>query len=445
MEFVLSFFGLPHNFGQKVDNTFVRAFLHVKDHFIPHHRNNYHPHMLGHRSLAMFSFLLVAVKIFTLGALTFGPVESAFSSAITESNIISLTNASRASFGLTALTQNSKLTEAAQAKANDMLAKGYFSHNTPDGKTPWDFVVSANYNYLTAGENLAVNFSEAEEVEDAWMNSPGHKANILNKSFEEIGVGISQGLYQGKNAVFVVQMFGTEAAQKVVLNDAPTPVAPPSTVEKVVEAKPVETKIDAKAESPVKASPIVTMEKSAETAVSQIEEKTKVEPLPEKLAIAETNFDKRGELLNLTAEILGNPVKVLARFGNSAVLMQARSDGSWAGEIKLSQLTEQGAGLVLEAYDIRGNKINSQVAGFAGSTQSNFNVVPSEKSEEKKVSLFGTTFSPKNFEQKFYLISIALLLSCLILAIGIKRHVQHLSLIANTSFVIVLTLGFWLK
>src|SRR6185437_3470690 len=100
----------------------------------------YHPHILGHRALALFSGLLVAVKIFTLAVLSFGPIAPAFSSAITPTNIISLTNESRAQFSLGSLTENSVLDKAAQAKAADMLAKGYFAHVTPDGHTPWDFI-----------------------------------------------------------------------------------------------------------------------------------------------------------------------------------------------------------------------------------------------------------------------------------------------------------------
>ena len=164
---------------------------HLYDHVVPSHRNNYHPHILGHRSLALISILLVTVKIFSLSVLAFGAVDTASSAAITTENIISLTNESRLAYGLAALSENQQLKAAAQAKAEDMLAKGYFAHNTPDGKTPWDFIVSAGYTYLQAGENLAVNFLDAEDVEAAWMNSPGHKANILNKHFQEIGIGIA--------------------------------------------------------------------------------------------------------------------------------------------------------------------------------------------------------------------------------------------------------------
>src|ERR1051326_548182 len=169
MEYVLAFAAVPDIFLRKIGQSAWGFLQHLHDHFIPHARNNYHPHILGHRALALFSALLVTLKIFTLTLVTLGPVLPAYSSAITNENIIALTNQSREQYGLKDLTFNSILSKAAQTKADDMLARGYFSHNTPDGRTPWSFMVAAGYNYLEAGENLAVNFTEAENVETAWM------------------------------------------------------------------------------------------------------------------------------------------------------------------------------------------------------------------------------------------------------------------------------------
>jgi len=224
MEYVLKVITFPQIGLRRIVSPLGVLSRHIHDHFIPHARNNYHPHILARRNLGLMSGLLVAVRIFTFALLSFGPVLPAFSSAITEQNIISLTNESRQQFSVAVLTENQILDKAAQAKADDMLAKGYFAHNSPDGRTPWDFITSAGYSYLMAGENLAVNFTEAESVETAWMNSPGHKANILNKNFQDIGIGISQGTYQGHTAIFVVQEFGLPAAQPVALTDTPTKV-----------------------------------------------------------------------------------------------------------------------------------------------------------------------------------------------------------------------------
>ncbi len=443
MELVMSFLGLSNSFGQNVTGALKGAYWHLRNHFLPHHSNNYHPHILGHRSLSLLSALLISVKIFSVGVISFGPVESAFSSAINPSNIITLTNASRSSFGLKELKDNSLLAEAAQSKANDMLAKGYFSHTSPDGKSPWDFISAAGYNYLSAGENLAVNFVEAEDVENAWMNSPGHKANILNQTFSEIGIGIAQGTYQDKNAIFVVQMFGSPVLQKAALDNKPTIVAPAEQPTLVKEQSPKvlpannpspEVLKQAKAESPSQ-----VLGKNQETA--EIKTQIVLEPL----AIVESSFMQESGSLKLTAQFLGNPVKVLAKFGKAAVMLLPKSNGSWFGEVKLSQLTSKNNSLVLEAQDINGIKVNTQVGNFAGSTQENFNVTPVPSSENPAVNFFGKVIHPKNMEQQFYLIFAVVLLSCLILAIGIKRHVQHLPLIANTSFVIILAVGLWMR
>jgi hypothetical protein len=89
-----------------------------------------------------------------------------------------------------------------------MATKGYFSHTSPEGLSPWHWFDTVGYKFMYAGENLAINFSESTDVEQAWMNSPGHRANILNERFTEIGIATAQGTYQGQPTIFVAQMFG---------------------------------------------------------------------------------------------------------------------------------------------------------------------------------------------------------------------------------------------
>jgi uncharacterized protein YkwD len=129
-------------------------------------------------------------------------------SAVLATVLVDLTNADRATANLDGLTVNPLLENAARMKADDMAQKGYFAHNTPDGKTPWYWFIKAGYLYKYAGENLAVNFTESSEVEKAWMASPTHRLNILGKNYTEIGIATSTGMYQGKEVIFVVQMFG---------------------------------------------------------------------------------------------------------------------------------------------------------------------------------------------------------------------------------------------
>jgi hypothetical protein len=92
-------------------------------------------------------------------------------------------------------------------KANDMATNGYFSHTSPTGKTPWYWLEQVGYNYQFAGENLAINFTDSQDVTNAWMASPEHRANIEKGQYTEVGTGVATGMYQGKQAIFVAQDF----------------------------------------------------------------------------------------------------------------------------------------------------------------------------------------------------------------------------------------------
>ncbi|MFF7366804.1 CAP domain-containing protein [Streptomyces tricolor] len=106
--------------------------------------------------------------------------------------IVRLVNAERAKAGCQALTLNSALTKAAQAHSEDMAAHRNMSHTGSDGSNPGDRITRAGYAWSTYGENVAYGYSTAEQVMAGWMSSPGHRANILNCSFKEIGVGLAQ-------------------------------------------------------------------------------------------------------------------------------------------------------------------------------------------------------------------------------------------------------------
>lgn len=163
---------------------------------------------MRHRSLLFYSLALVVVKAVTtfllIGAY---PTEAEFST-ITTNRIIELTNRVRAEEGLNTLKINDILNQAAALKANDMIRNGYFAHTSPQKVTPWHWFQSAGYEYTFAGENLAMNFSEAEEAMDAWMKSPTHRDNIVSKNYEDIGVAVAVGEINGQKTTIVVQLFG---------------------------------------------------------------------------------------------------------------------------------------------------------------------------------------------------------------------------------------------
>jgi hypothetical protein len=121
-----------------------------------------------------------------------------------------ITNKERALNGdLPALSENAKLDAAAKAKVEDMFQKQYFEHISPSGKGPSDLAKEVNYEYALIGENLALgDFKNNQALLDAWMKSPGHRANILNKKFTEMGAAAEQGIYNGEKTWLAVQEFG---------------------------------------------------------------------------------------------------------------------------------------------------------------------------------------------------------------------------------------------
>ncbi len=185
----------------------MRKFL--KNSFIPHKGNKYRPDFLEQLSVGvMLVLILLSFSLANLQALLWVSSDWLVST-ILPAVIVDLTNDERGSEKMANLNRNDVLDTAARLKAEDMARHEYFAHYSPDGVSPWYWFDQAGYNYLHAGENLAVHFTESGEVVDAWMNSPSHRANILNGNYTEIGVGTAKGDYKGQSTVFVVQLFGT--------------------------------------------------------------------------------------------------------------------------------------------------------------------------------------------------------------------------------------------
>lgn len=120
-----------------------------------------------------------------------------------------LANLSRGQEKAPMLIWNEDLAKAAKLKAEDMLVKGYFAHQSPTGITPWFWLKKVGYDFAYAGENLAVDFTESADVQRAWLNSPKHRENIVNPNFREVGIATIDGVFEGKPTTFVVEFFGT--------------------------------------------------------------------------------------------------------------------------------------------------------------------------------------------------------------------------------------------
>lgn len=185
-----------------------------------HHKKFSHyflPHPETHRKAHLLSwhFLLIYILLFVLLRTTFDlvnifqPGVLGVNSTVTSAQVIEAVNKERTQRGLSALKENQSLATAAQAKANNMFEENYWAHFAPSGKDPWKFIQSAGYKFTYAGENLARNFYNTDDVVKAWMNSPTHRANILNPAYRDIGIAVSEGVLQGQKTTLIVQMFGT--------------------------------------------------------------------------------------------------------------------------------------------------------------------------------------------------------------------------------------------
>lgn len=136
-------------------------------------------------------------------------IREASGTVLTRPGVVKYTNLERQKAGLADLQVNAKLNASAELKAKDMLAKQYFEHVSPSGRDIADLAGEAGYAYLLIGENLALgNFENDADLVAAWMASPGHRENILNSRYKEIGVAVLKGTFEGETTWLAVQHFG---------------------------------------------------------------------------------------------------------------------------------------------------------------------------------------------------------------------------------------------
>ena len=175
--------------------------------FIPQEKNNHRALLLQPSFLGIFIAIYLLNQSFIRSLTILKPGILGYSSEITADKVISQTNIERQKLGLAPLKYNATLSQSAAAKAEDMFKNNYWAHNSPEGKTPWDFFKSAGYQYSVAGENLAKDFYDTDGLIKAWMNSPTHRDNIVNPKYQEIGIGVVNGILNGVKTTLVVQHF----------------------------------------------------------------------------------------------------------------------------------------------------------------------------------------------------------------------------------------------
>lgn len=184
--------------------------------FLPHQHNNHKAKILWTRSL------LILVGLFVMGRsivdITIGlrPGILGYASQIDVGKIVEYTNQNRIKSGAEKVTLNAQLNAAAAAKVDDMFKENYWAHVSPKGTEPWTFISNAGYKYQHAGENLARDFSNSKDVVNAWMNSPSHKKNLLDKRYKDMGLAVKDGYLNGVETTIVVQIFAVAPTKSSV-------------------------------------------------------------------------------------------------------------------------------------------------------------------------------------------------------------------------------------
>ena len=177
--------------------------------FIPHRETHQKARLISWQALfgyvLLFIFLQVGFSIVGYAK----PGVLGITGSIDQKKLIELTNQEREKKGLPAVSENEALDRAAALKAANMFEENYWAHFAPSGKSPWDFILGSGYKFTYAGENLAKNFYNSDDVITAWMASPTHRDNLLNSKYQDIGIAVVEGVLNGQKTTLVVQEFGS--------------------------------------------------------------------------------------------------------------------------------------------------------------------------------------------------------------------------------------------
>lgn len=197
--------------------------------------NGYRPWITSTTALALFCVVAWGMRILI--------TPQAFTNAapgIDAVDLMAKVNAERTQRYLPALRVDERLNVAAAAKSNDMLSRSYFAHVDPDGKYAWSLIEATGYKpYVTLGENLAMDFTTSGGVVAGWMNSPGHRANILNEKFEDQGMAAIYGLFEpNHSSTLVTNLFGTLSKKTTAAPKAATAAPKPTAPTKAAPAAP---------------------------------------------------------------------------------------------------------------------------------------------------------------------------------------------------------------
>jgi len=300
--------------------------LKLKDYLIASEANEYRPWITKPEALAVFCVVIWSLRIFvpaTIGVAAGG---------IDPQDLMNKVNYERTQRYIPALIANDKLNSAASAKAHDMIERSYFAHVDPDGNYVWPRIEGAGYKpYSTLGENLAMDFTSAGAVVSAWMNSPTHRANIVNEKFEDQGMSTASGTFEpGHDTIMIVNLFGTLYRPKTTPAPQPSQPTPQQPAQHQPSQKP---STPASQPSPTHAP---TPAKEEKISISN------------ELKVSQTTVSGKA-LINVTTAVAGSPTLVTAQLKTQSITMLA---GKTAGEFTGVFTFDQGEDLANQTLTV---------------------------------------------------------------------------------------------
>ncbi|MBX4204816.1 MAG: CAP domain-containing protein [Candidatus Doudnabacteria bacterium] len=303
----------------------------LRHYLIASETNDYRPWITTTSALVFFIVIVWGLRFIIPASLTLA------SSSLSSADIMDRINSERSQRFIPTVAQNAKLTTAAQSKASDMLSRSYFSHIDPDGNYVWPKIEASGYKpYSTLGENLAMDFTTPDELIAAWMNSPTHRANLLNDKFKDQGLALSSGLYEpDHNSTIVVSLFGTLSGTSTSATSSP-----------VVQNT-----------SPSKSG--LSIGKDAQVSATQVSGHT---------------------MIDVNVAITGKPTLATAKLLTQSITLLAQSDGRYAGTFTFN-LSEDlsGQDITIEARDATNAKVTASI------TLSNIDTIPAGQTDASPV------------------------------------------------------------
>lgn len=187
-----------------------RVLRHIHLWTVPHRDNQYHPHLIRSYGLLLLAVLVIGIQL-SYNFVRTGHVLGQ-TTVVTPVGLLVDTNDKRVESGIAPLELDARLTEAAQAKAQDMITNQYWAHTSPSGVEPWRWIDESGYRYTDAGENLAKDFTSARATVAAWMDSPEHRETMLSADYRDVGFAAVSGELGRRPTTIVVALYATSAS-----------------------------------------------------------------------------------------------------------------------------------------------------------------------------------------------------------------------------------------